>query len=221
MPQIRTTPVQLLFMYGKAVEAVGAKGRCPKCWATEFAFKCFGCQTQMYTYPEPDGSGMWIFDVDKARELVGDRIDGECNPDVLIHGLGETEAGHEYCLLKRANAGKLPPMKGPVGIMARMGDDGAGALIIDGTHRGRLCIAAGVPMPIAILTQAEFDQVLISRPPNNILTVQQAEIDRMTRLFKKMNADFFFAEMAAILGKREVADILNTKESDTLAPGDQ
>lgn len=209
MGRITTNAVQLSFVYGKAVEAV-QKVRCAKCWATDFAMRCFGRETQCYTFPEPDGSGLWAFDVDKARELVGDRIDGVINPDALVQGIGQTEPGHEFCLLRRADKGGVPPFGGPVGIVARMGD--GGALIIDGTHRGRLCIAAGVAMPIAVLTAAEFDQVVMFRPPNDLSFVQQREMDRMTALFAGMNADVFFAEMAAVLGHHQLSVLMGSEE---------
>lgn len=202
MPQVKTDVAALTHMYGRAVERVKELGGCPKCWATEFAFKCFGRQTEMYTFPDPETSGLWVFDVDRARELVGTRIDGELAPAALLTALGETEAGHEFCLLKRGNAGNLIPNPTPAGILATFA---GGATVIDGTHRGRLCIAAGVPMPVAVLTAAETESVTLLGPPNTIEQLGTLELDRMATLFANMDGDYFLHTMVCLLGRAEVA----------------
>lgn len=208
MPQVKTDVRSLTWLYGKAVDVVKASGRCAKCWATEFAFKCFGKQTEMYTFQHPAGLGMWVFDVDKARQLVGTRVDGEIQPAALIDALGETEPGHEFCLLKRGNAGKLPDPMTPAGIL---GTVSGGHMVIDGTHRGRLCIAAGVPMPVAVLTATEMAAVTLLEPPNTIQQIGTLELGRMADLFTNMDGDYFLSTMVDLLGGPTVADTLRDR----------
>jgi hypothetical protein len=203
--QIKTNAAELSIIYTAAQDAVAASGRCPKCWATGFAYRCFGRQTEVYTRGEPPE--FWAYDVDRARAIVGDRIDGQVGADVLLQVLGETEPGHEFCLLKRANAGTLPPIDRPTGILLPAPELG-GVFCIDGTHRGRLCIAAGVPMPVAVLTPQEADAVTLCRPG---LNAAQVELDRLTGLFAGMDADAFFEETAAVLGKARLAEMLGDR----------
>jgi len=210
--QLKTNALTLNRIYVEAESVVRNGGRCVKCWAVAFAFRCFGTQTQTYTYPVNDCGDLWAFNVDKAREMVGLRIDGWVDPDILASGLGETEPGHEFCLLRRANGGQLPPVRGPVGIVARISPEADGkagdVLIIDGTHRGRLCIAAGVQMPIAILTPEEFAACLISKPGDDPHATAQKELDRVTNMYAGMDADYFFETMAELIGRERLAILL-------------
>lgn len=214
--QLKTNALILNRIYIEAESVVRKGGRCVKCWATEFAFRCFRTQTQTYTYPVNDCGDLWAFNVDKARELVGNRIDGWVDPEVLASGLGETEPGHEFCLLRRANAGEKMPTRGPVGIVVRISEQADGrngdVLIIDGTHRGRLCIAAGVQMPIAVLTPEEFAACLISKPGDDPHATAQRELDRVTRMYSGMDADYFFETAAELIGRERLAILLTECE---------
>lgn len=202
--QIKTSVAALSFMYDRAHQIV-ATTRCPKCWANEVAFKCFGRQTQCYTVPDPSGVGAWVFDVDRARQLIGKRIDGELPPDIIANGIGLTEPGHEFCLLRRANAGQLPPTDEAVGILLQKPEL---SVLIDGTHRGRLCVAAGVCMPVAVLTPAEIEIVTMIRPPNTVAQLQAFELDRLAGIFQGMDPDAFFGEMVKVLGKEQLTELL-------------
>lgn len=204
MRQIKATVPTLAFIYGEAFNAVQkGKGRCPKCWGLNLSQRAFRCNQEVYTLPCPDGSGLWVFDVDKARALIGDRVDGEVPPETLLATLGEFDAGHELCLIRRGLAGHKT--SGPPGILC---PTPLGIVLIDGTHRGRLCIGAGVPLIVGTLTDAEAEQVIMTRPPNAVSVLQGIEMGRMADAFASMDADAFFEEVAAVIGKRRLTELL-------------
>ena len=202
-----TDALKLGRLFGMAVTGLGP-GVCQKCWQTGFAFACFGRQTEVYTMPV--AGGIWIFDVDKARALVGDRIDGEVPAHAIRDAIGQTEPGHEVCLLKRAAGADFRPPTGPVGVVVNF--PGGGAIVIDGTHRGLLCWAAGVPMSVAILSDAERAAVTLAQPPNDAAAVGQVEVDWLTALFQGMNPDEFFARVAAVIGLPAVRAVLGEQK---------
>lgn len=200
--QIKATVPQLAFIYAEAHAAVERAGeRCPQCWRHELALKAFGARHEVYTLP--DGGGLWVFDVDAARAIVGDRIDGEIPPDILIETLGESEPGHEACLIRRALAGHKTT--GAAGVICQTP---MGMTLIDGTHRGRLCIGAGVPLPVAVLTDDEAERVILTRPPNDATALQTLEMWRMAPMFAKMDADAFFGMVAEVIGKPRLRELL-------------
>lgn len=206
--KLTTTTGTLTGLYTAAIASVAKRGLCVKCWQTFFARSCFGRPAEIFTV-RTDAGAFVAFDVDRARELVGVREDAHIEPAHMLAALmaeGKLAGpGHAACLLSNVARGLIPVPVGAVSIIASV----AGANVaIDGSARALLCVAAGVPTTVAILTEDEQRECTLIAPTVAGEEVVSAEVERMGKLFQSMNAQKFVTIMRAELGTDYVNELL-------------
>ena len=104
----------------------------------------------------------YVFDVDKARELVADgREKIELEPEDVKYAVGRCEINETHV------AHVDPTIPGIMSHIYFVDDDGTlvhGHRLIDGHHRAARCLQLGIPFYIRVLSEAESVKILIRAP---------------------------------------------------------
>lgn len=122
---------------------------CPRCHVGEW-------ETFFYM------NGHYVFDVDKAREIVKDgRETFELDPADVRFSVETSEIDERH--LPHVNM-SIPGIMGHVWLPVADGEVWHGHVLIDGNHRAARALKEGIPFEIFVLSEEESRSVLLRSP---------------------------------------------------------